>query len=144
MIRSKSAKIGDCVFVIICLLVCVICLLPMLNLLARSLSGSEYLIKREVYLRPKGRNLDAYTMVLGDMKYIRAFFWTVLLTVICTIVSLTMTTLCAYPLIFENLKGRSVINVFITITMCYVYFCSVNSYQIIRTVLYYIIIFTFG
>ena len=117
MIRSKSAKIGDCVFVIICLLVCVICLLPMLNLLARSLSGSEYLIKREVYLGPKGWNLDAYTMVLGDMKYIRAFFWTVLLTVICTIVSLTMTTLCAYPLIFENLKGRSVINVFITITM---------------------------
>ena len=117
MIRSKSAKIGDCVFVIICLLVCVICLLPMLNLLARSLSGSEYLIKREVYLWPKGWNLDAYTMVLGDMKYIRAFFWTVLLTVICTIVSLTMTTLCAYPLIFDNLKGRSVINVFITITM---------------------------
>ena len=117
MIRSKSAKIGDCVFVIICLLVCVTCLLPMLNLLARSLSGSEYLIKREVYLWPKGWNLDAYTMVLGDMKYIRAFFWTVLLTVICTIVSLTMTTLCAYPLIFENLKGRSVINVFITITM---------------------------
>ena len=117
MIRSKSAKIGDCVFVIICLLVCVICMLPMLNLLARSLSGSEYLIKREVYLWPKGWNLDAYTMVLGDMKYIRAFFWTVLLTVICTIVSLTMTTLCAYPLIFENLKGRSVINVFITITM---------------------------
>ena len=117
MIRSKSAKIGDCVFVIICLLGCVICLLPMLNLLARSLSGSEYLIKREVYLWPKGWNLDAYTMVLGDMKYIRAFFWTVLLTVICTIVSLTMTTLCAYPLIFENLKGRSVINVFITITM---------------------------
>ena len=117
MIRSKSAKIGDCVFVIICLLVCVICLLPMLNLLARSLSGSEYLIKIEDYLWPKGWNLDAYTMVLGDMKYIRAFFWTVLLTVICTIVSLTMTTLCAYPLIFENLKGRSVINVFITITM---------------------------
>lgn len=117
MIRSKSAKIGDCIFIIICLLVCVICLLPMLNLLARSLSGSEYLIRREVYLWPKGWNLDAYTMVLGDIKYIRAFFWTVLLTVICTIVSLTMTTLCAYPLIFENLKGRSVINVFITITM---------------------------
>ena len=28
-----------------------------------------------------------------------------------------MTTLCAYPLIFENLKGRSIINIFITITM---------------------------
>ena len=30
---------------------------------------------------------------------------------------LTMTTLCAYPLIYGNLKGRKAINVFITITM---------------------------
>ena len=28
-----------------------------------------------------------------------------------------MTTLCAYPLIFEKLKGRNAINVFITVTM---------------------------
>jgi putative aldouronate transport system permease protein len=89
----------------------------MLNLLARSLSGTEYLIKREVYLIPKGINFEAYMTVLGDAKYIRAFFWTVFLTVVCTIVSLTMTALCAYPLIFPSLKGRSVINIFITITM---------------------------
>ncbi len=89
----------------------------MINLLARSLSTTEALIKHEVYLLPKGLNLDAYAMVLSDVKYIRAFFWTVFLTVVCTVVSLTMTTLCAYPLIFENLRGRSVINIFITITM---------------------------
>lgn len=117
MIRSKSAKIGDWVFVVICILICVICLLPMLNLLARSLSGTDYLIKREVYLWPKGLNFNAYTTVLGDMKYIKAFVWTVFLTVICTVVSLVMTTFCAYPLIFQNLKGRSVFNILITITM---------------------------
>lgn len=117
MIRSKSAKAGDWVFVIICVFICIICLVPMINLLARSLSETEFLIKREVYLWPKGLNFDAYEMVLTDMKYVRAFFWTVLLTVICTVVSLIMTTLCAYPLIFENLKGRSVFNIIITITM---------------------------
>ncbi|MGN1181304.1 MAG: carbohydrate ABC transporter permease [Suilimivivens sp.] len=117
MIRSKSAKIGDWVFVVICILICIICLLPMLNLLARSLSGTDYLIKREVYLWPKGLNFNAYTTVLGDIKYIKAFVWTVFLTVICTVVSLVMTTFCAYPLIFQNLKGRSVFNILITITM---------------------------
>ena len=117
MIKFKSAKLGDWCFVIICLLVCVICLVPMLNLLARSLSGSEYLIKNEIYLWPKGWNVEAYATVLTDIKYIKAFLWTILLTVICTVVSLSMTTLCAYPLIFEKLKGRSVINVYITITM---------------------------
>lgn len=117
MIRSRSAKIGDWIFVVICLFICVICLVPMINLLARSLSSTDFLIKREVYLWPKGLNFEAYAMVLTDVKYIKAFFWTVFLTVVCTIVSLVMTMLCAYPLIFENLKGRSAINIFITITM---------------------------
>lgn len=117
MIKSKSAKVGDWIFVIVCIMVSLICIVPMINLLARSLSSTEALIKHEVYLWPKGWNLDAYATVLSDMKYIRAFFWTVFLTIVCTVVSLTMTTLCAYPLIFENLKGRSAINVFITITM---------------------------
>ncbi len=116
-IKSTSAKIGDWVFVLICVLVSIICVVPMINLLAKSLSGTDYLVRHEVYLLPKGFNFDAYATVLKDPKYIRAFFWTVLLTVICTVVSLTMTILCAYPLIFEKLKGRGVINVFITITM---------------------------
>lgn len=116
-IRSKKTQLGDWIFVIICILVSVICLLPMLNLFARSLSSTEALIKREVYIWPKGWNLSSYEMVLTDMKYIWSFVWTVILTVICTFVSLTMTTLCAYPLIFEQLKGRKVINILITITM---------------------------
>ena len=117
MIKSKKTKAGDWIFVIICILVSICCLVPMINLLARSLSGTDYLIRREVYLVPKGINFDAYMTVLGDPKYIRSFVWTVFLTLVCTVVSLTMTTLCAYPLIFSNLKGRSFINVFITITM---------------------------
>ena len=108
---------GDWCFVVICVIVSLICIIPMLNLLARSLSSTDALIKHEVYLLPKGLNFKAYATVLSDMKYVRSFFWTVFLTIVCTIVSLTMTTLCAYPLIFENLKGRSAINIFITITM---------------------------
>lgn len=116
-IKSTSAKIGDWMFVLFCVLVCVICILPMLNLLAKSLSSTDFLVKKEVYLLPKGFNFDAYMTVLKDPKYIRAFFWTVALTIICTVVSLTMTVLCAYPLIFEKLKGRNIINIYITITM---------------------------
>ena len=116
-IRSTKTQIGDWVFVIICVLISLICVIPMINLLARSLSGTDYLVRHEVYLLPKGLNFVAYTTVLGDVKYIHAFVWTVFLTVVCTFVSLFMTTICAYPLIFENLKGRGIINIFITITM---------------------------
>ncbi len=117
MIKAKKSKFGDWVFVFICLIICAICLLPMLNLLARSLSSTEYLVRHEVYLLPKGFNLDAYANIFKDLKYVKSFFWTVLLTAICTVVSLVMTTLCAYPLIFSKLKGRGVINIIITITM---------------------------
>ena len=116
-IHSIKTKIGDWVIVFICVLIALICLLPMVNLLARSLSGTDYLLRHEVYLIPKGINIDSYVTVLKDPKYIKSFVWTVLLTFVCTILSLTMSTLCAYPLIFPALKGRKVINAFITITM---------------------------
>ncbi len=116
-VKSSADKAWDIVFVIVCLIVSAMCIIPMLNLLAKSLSGVDYLVRNEVYLLPKGLNFNAYTTVLKDPKYVRAFFWTVFLTVVCTVLSLTMTTLCAFPLIFENLRGRKAINVFITITM---------------------------
>ena len=116
-VRSTSSKVGDWCFVFLCVLVGIVCLLPMVHLLAKSLSGTDYLVRHEVSLWPKGFNFDAYMTVLKDPKYIRSFFWTVFLTVVCTLLSLTMTILCAYPLIFRQLRGRGVINIFITITM---------------------------
>ena len=116
-VKSNVDKTWDIVFVVLCLLIAAVCVIPMLHLLAKSLSGTDYLVRHEVFLIPKGFNFDAYATVLKDPKYVRAFFWTVFLTLICTVLSLTMTTLCAFPLIFENLRGRNVINIFITITM---------------------------
>lgn len=117
MIKSKATKIGDWIIVFICVLIILVCLLPMLNILARSLSTKEALLRNEVLLWPKDLNFDAYKLVLGDVKYIRSLVWTAVLTVICTIVSVMMTIMCAYPLIYEKLKGRRIINAFIIFTM---------------------------
>jgi len=40
-----------------------------------------------------------------------------MLTTVCTVLSMVMTTLCAYPLIYKQLKGRKFINGFIMLTM---------------------------
>jgi len=117
MIKSRRTKIGDWVIVFICSIVILICLLPLLTVLARSLSSSEALIKGEVLLLPIGFNLDAYVTVLSDGKYIWALIWTAILTIIYTLVSLFMTTVCAYPLIFDGLKGKKLINGLIILTM---------------------------
>ena len=117
MIKSKQTKAGDIIIVLVCLVLIFICLVPMLNVLARSLSSSSYLIRNEVILWPKGWNLDAYKTVLGNAKYVHSLWYTALLTVGCTILSLFMTVICAYPLTYDQLKGGKVINGIILFTM---------------------------
>ena len=117
MIKSKSTKLGDLIVVIVCLILIFVCLVPMLNVLARSLSDTRYLIRNEVLLWPKGLNFEAYKTVLSNERYIHSLWYTALLTVGCTILSLTMTVLCAYPLTYDKLKGRKFLNGFILFTM---------------------------
>ena len=117
MIKSKSTRFGDIVIALISFIVMFICLVPLLNVLARSLSSAEYLIRNEVVLWPKGWNVDAYTTVLKDPKYVHSLWYTGLLTVGCTLLSLAMTIMCAYPLTYKELKGGKVINVVILFTM---------------------------
>lgn len=117
MIKSRSAKIGDWVIAFICLLCVLACLLPMLNILARSLSSADALVKNQVLLLPVELNFEAYATVLGDSKYTWSLLWTAILTVICTCWSMFMTIMCAYPLIYDNLKGRKLIMAIIIFTM---------------------------
>ncbi len=117
MIRSQSTRVGDWIIALICFLVMFVCLLPMLNVLARSFSDAEALMRNEVFLWPKGWNLIAYKTILGNAKYIHSLWFTALLTVGCTLLSLFMTVCCAYPLTYDQLKGGKVINALILFTM---------------------------
>ena len=117
MIKSKSTKIGDLIIVFVCLILIFICLLPMLNVLARSLSDTKYLISNEVLLWPKGINVEAYNTVLGNERYVHSLWFTALLTIGCTVLSLFMTVICAYPLTYDKLKGKKFLNGAILFTM---------------------------
>lgn len=117
MIKSKSTKFGDFVIVAVCIVLIFVCLLPMLNVLARSLSDTRYLIRNEVTLWPKGLNFEAYKTVLKNERFVHSLWYTALLTIGCTLLSLFMTVICAYPLTYDKLKGRKFLNGFIVFTM---------------------------
>ncbi|CAH1192618.1 L-arabinose transport system permease protein AraQ [Paenibacillus allorhizoplanae] len=117
MIKSKGTRIGDWIIAFMCFLCILVCLLPLLNILARSLSSAGSLVKNEVFLLPVGLNFDAYSTVLGDSKYTWALLWTAILTVITTLWSMFMTIMCAYPLTYDNLKGKRIITALIIFTM---------------------------
>jgi putative aldouronate transport system permease protein len=125
---KKGITIGDLVVIGICLFVIMLCVLPMINLLAQSLSSSQAVINNKVSFMPvvhnaqdntynTGVTLESYRYVFLDKAFARSMWWTTILTVICTLVSLAMTVLCAYPLTYDWLKGKTIINTVIIFTM---------------------------
>ena len=117
MTKSKSSKVGDKIIIIACLIVVAVCLLPLLNVLARSLSSPEALIKNKVSLIPVGLNLDAYKTVLTDSKYVWSLAWTGMLTVMYVGVAMVLTIICAYPLTYEGFKGKAFFSTLFIMTM---------------------------
>lgn len=117
MVKSNTTKFGDWVIVFICCILILVCIVPLLNVLARSLSSPEALIKNEVFLLPVGLNFSAYTTILGDKAYVWSLTWTAILTVVCTILSMFMTIVCAYPLTYDNLVGKKFLTGVIIMTM---------------------------
>jgi len=66
-----------------------------------------------------------------DAKYIWSIAWTAILAVVFTVVSMLMTVLCAYPLIYDNLKGKAFFNTVIILTM-YFNAGAIPSYLLIK------------
>jgi len=125
---TKTIRKGDWFVVVICVITILLCILPMINLLAQSLSSAQAVINRKVTFIPMihdiqtntyepGATLESYRYVFLDRAFARSMWWTTILTVICVFVSMTMTILCAYPLTYDWLKGRRVINTIIIFTM---------------------------
>ncbi len=117
MIKSTGTRVGDWVIAIICFVLMLICIIPMLYVLANSLSSPEALVYNRVFLWPEGWNFDAYKTVLTGEKYLWSLGWTAILTVICTLLSITLTICASYPLIYTNLKGGKAISLFMIFTM---------------------------
>jgi putative aldouronate transport system permease protein len=87
-----------------------------------SLSDEEFneMVARREALKNKfkyGITMESYRYVFMDPAFTRSMWWTAILTFICTLVSLAMTILCAYPLTYDRLKGKILINTLIIFTM---------------------------
>ena len=117
VVKSRGTKRVDFMIACVCFILIIICLTPLVNILARSLSSPQALINRRVFLLPVEFTFDSYRFVFKDASFSRSLTWTAFLTVVCTALSMTMTLLCAFPLTYENLKGRKVINTAIILTM---------------------------
>lgn len=117
IVKTKASRIIDWIIALVCFVIILICLLPFMNILARSLSSPQAIINRQVSFFPVDFTLDSYIYVFKDPAFFRSMWWTALLTIISTTISMIMTILCAYPLTFDRLKGRKFFSGLIILTM---------------------------
>lgn len=96
------------------------CVIPMLLLLATSLTPQSDLVRDGVRLIPQHISLDAYRIVFSDMGAIlRAYKISVVVTVVGTAVNIMLCALIAYPLSRKNFRYRSVISFYIYFTVLF-------------------------
>jgi putative aldouronate transport system permease protein len=115
--KGKSEYIFQAVIIFICCILALICLLPILNVVATSLSSPSMIMRGKVFFWPKEFTGEAYKTVLTSSSFLHSLIYTVGLTIVYTVLALFMTVLCAYPLSKSYLKGRKIIMVFIVFIM---------------------------
>jgi len=110
----RIAKVG---MVLILLFAAIITLYPLLYVFSMSISAPEHVLRRDVYFWPRGFATYGYQLVFSNPNVWRAYFNTVFITVVGTVLNVAMTVLAAYPLSRENFVLRRPLTIMITITM---------------------------
>jgi len=109
--------ISDFVIALIVLLLSLTCILPFLHVAAKSVSSNTAVMSKAVYLWPKGWNIDAYASIFRDGQLTYSMGYTVVVTLLFTVIGMALTICAAYPLSIKGLKGRTFISFFLMFTM---------------------------
>lgn len=110
-------RISDFVIAFIILILSLTCILPFIHVAAKSLSSNTAVMSKQVYLWPKGFNIDAYSTVFRDGQLTHSMIYTIWMTLLFTVIGMVITTLAAYPLARRELKGRSIFAFILMFTM---------------------------
>lgn len=124
MVGFKKRGILDTVIQIIIvgilLFIIATMLIPILNLFARSISAPDKSIGMSGFdIIPNGFSLNNYRMVLNHPDILRAFFNSVKITILGTILNISLTITAAYVLTRKGLVFKQVIMVFLIIMMVF-------------------------
>ncbi|MEN6313811.1 MAG: carbohydrate ABC transporter permease [Clostridiaceae bacterium] len=99
---NRNIGIGRRIFVIVnyifCISVAIVCILPVMHLLAVSLSSKNEVVSGRVAFWPVAFTLDSYRYVLQDAQYFLSFFMSIKRAALGWFVQMVMTVLAAYPL----------------------------------------------
>ncbi|WP_409342649.1 carbohydrate ABC transporter permease [Paenibacillus sp. MBLB4367] len=94
-------------------------LVPLINILAVSLSDSSAIISGKVSIWPIGWNIEAYRQLIEGTRIIHALKNSIIITVVGVALSMLFTILAAYPLSRNTFYGRRFFTLAIVFTMLF-------------------------
>ncbi|MBR2288043.1 MAG: carbohydrate ABC transporter permease, partial [Clostridia bacterium] len=116
-VRGRAYLGSEIVFNVILTLFVLLCIVPVIHVIALSLSGRNAVLAGTVSLWPKELDLNAYRSVVFDASMQRAMIFSIILTLVYTVLSMICSILLAYPLSRRYLPGRKLFMVLILIPM---------------------------
>lgn len=96
-----------------------VCVYPIIYIIAVSFSGSLAIMEGRVFLWPVDFHLKAYEIVFSNDTVLRSYLNTILYTLVGTVFNLIAITCAAYPLSKKRLRGRSAFSLFFVFTILF-------------------------
>lgn len=113
-------KKAQCITIVVLLIVSLMCIVPLLLVVASSFTSERALEQNGYSLFPSELSLDAYIYLLTSKdKLLRAYEVTFFVTIIGTLSSVMIIMLFAYPLSNRELPGRTFFSFFVFFTMLF-------------------------
>ncbi len=113
-------KKAQCITIAVLLIVSLMCIVPLLLVVASSFTSERALEQNGYSLFPSELSLDAYIYLLTSKdKLLRAYEVSFFVTIIGTLSSVMITMLFAYPLSNRELPGRNFFSFFVFFTMLF-------------------------
>lgn len=117
MNNKRANRIFDTSIILITVFSVLLCIIPVLNVIAVSLSSNSAILNGEVFLLPKEFTLEAYRAIFKDGSMLWSLGYTVILTAGYTFLAMVLTIFAAYALTKKRLKGRNIFLLLIVFTM---------------------------
>ncbi len=109
--------ISDVIIIVVLVLLSATCVIPFWHVMVKSVSGDMPVMMKEVFFWPKDFTLGAYTKVFEDQSMVRSMIYSVVVTLIFTVLGMIVCTCAAYPLSKKRLKGKTFITFVLMVPM---------------------------
>lgn len=117
MRESRGDRIFKVFTIGLVVLISVCCLFPFLYIVSVSFSNKTSVLRGEVFMFPVNFDLSAYRAVFTNQALMNSMWFTIVLTIVHTVICVVMTILCAYPLSKSDLRFKTPLLLFVLFTM---------------------------